>query len=154
MSIPDEELHNCLIDRVNVSMTGRFPSTVNGTTIRTSPALAIARAFLFPKISVGGSERPGAGTFRSDAPDAYTLPIRSGETAALSSMRPVRVGAGIWDGFSTRSRGVWDSSERPAGGTFSDYCHQDERHANACANHDQPDTRGCVSLHSWSLYVQ
>jgi hypothetical protein len=63
--------HNCLIDRVNVSMIGRFPSTVNGTTIRTSPARAIVRAFLFPKISVDGSERPGAGTFRSDALDAY-----------------------------------------------------------------------------------
>jgi hypothetical protein len=53
-------------------MTGRFPSTVNGTTIRTSPARAIVRAFLFPTISVGGSERPGAETFGSDAPDAYT----------------------------------------------------------------------------------
>jgi hypothetical protein len=41
--------HNCLIDRLNVSMTGRFPSTVNGTTIRTSPVRAIVRAFLFPK---------------------------------------------------------------------------------------------------------
>ena len=51
-------------------MTGRFPSTVNGTTIRASPARAIVRAFLFPTISVGGSQRRSQ--FGSDAPDAYT----------------------------------------------------------------------------------
>jgi hypothetical protein len=76
--------HNCLIDRVNVSIAGRFPSTVNGTTIRTSPARAIVRAFLFPKISVGGSERPGAGTFRSDTPDGYTVARRLSKTVGDS----------------------------------------------------------------------
>ena len=65
-------------------MTGRFPSTVNGTTIRTSPARAIVRAFLFRKISVGGSERPGAGTVRSDAPDAYTVARRLSKTVGDS----------------------------------------------------------------------